>query len=300
MLTFLPGPVLGILSSLLVTVSTVLHVGLLLAVAIVKFIIPIRIWRQLCSRFLTAIAYDWVACNNLFMKITTRAKWSIDGLEGLDPKGWYLVISNHQSNLDIVVLQKILHARIPFLKFFIKSQLIWVPLLGLAWWALDFPFMKRYSKEFLKRHPHLQGKDLEATKKACEKFKLDPISIVNFIEGTRFTPEKAKRQNSPFKHLLKTKAGGLGYVMSAMGMRLNKVVDVTIVYPQGKNSLWDFFCNRVNEINVSVRVIPLEESLIGNYVDDEKYRSYFQGWLNNLWKEKDIKIEKMQQESGAR
>jgi len=33
--------------------------------------------------------------------------------------------------------------------FFIKKELMWVPFLNLAWWSLDFPFLERYSKEYL-------------------------------------------------------------------------------------------------------------------------------------------------------
>ncbi len=67
----------------------------------------------------------------------------MQGVDSLHQRGWYLVSSNHQSWVDILVLQRIFHGRIPFLKFFLKQELIWVPVIGLAWWALDFPFMKR-------------------------------------------------------------------------------------------------------------------------------------------------------------
>jgi len=292
---FLPGSVFGILSTVLVIVNTVIHVSILSAASVIKVIIPINKWRNFFGKFLTAVATNWVFMNNLFIRTTINTKWVVEGLDDLDRNGWYLVISNHQSNLDIVVLQKIFYKKIPFLKFFIKSELIWVPLLGLAWWALDFPFMKRYSKEYLEKNPQLKGKDIEATKKACEKFKIQPISIVNFVEGTRYSPAKASKQNSPYNHLLKPKAGGLGYVISAMGDQLNNIIDVSIVYPSKAKSLWDFFCSRVNEIHVNIRVLPIDKNMLGDYVMDDVFRNKFHIWLNDLWEEKNIIIESMSQ-----
>ena len=118
--------------------------------------------------------------------------------------------------------RKSLTAAVPFLKFFLKKELIWVPILGIAWWALDFPFMKRYSAAVLKKRPHLRGKDIEITRQACKKFKSLPVSIMNFVEGTRFTREKHDKQKSPFTHLLKPKAGGIGFVLSTMGEQLQQ------------------------------------------------------------------------------
>jgi hypothetical protein len=129
----------------------------------------------------------------------------------------YLVISNHQSWVDIPALIQALNRRTPFFKFFLKKELIWVPFLGLAWWALDYPFMKRYSKAFLAKHPELAGQDLKITKEACELFKRQPVTVVNYLEGTRFNETKRKQQGSPFKRLLKPKAGGVAFVLAAMG-----------------------------------------------------------------------------------
>ncbi len=287
MLTFLPDILLGFCSAILFILNTLFSVTILMIVALLKAIIPIKFIRKIFSEWLVGIAENWVFLNNFFLSITTKVNWVVEGLEGLKPHGWYLVISNHQSNLDIVILQKIFYKKIPFLKFFLKKELFWVPFLGLAWWALDFPFMKRYSKEYLKKNPDQKGKDIETAKKACEKFKMMPISIVNFLEGTRYEYTKAQNQNSPFNHLLKPKAGGIGFVLSTMGNYLNNIIDVTIVYPNGKKSLWDFLCNRIREVRIKVDIIPINEKLLGDYVMDDKFREYFQEWVLNLWHRKD-------------
>ncbi|MGB4267729.1 MAG: acyltransferase [Spirochaetota bacterium] len=250
-------------------------------------------WRKLINKTLDTIACCWIYCNNAGLKITRTINWDVTGVENLSKKSWYIVIANHQSWTDIVVLQKILTGKIPFLKFFLKKELIWVPILGLAWWALDFPFMRRYSQSFLLKYPHLRGKDIEVTKKACQKFKYIPVSIMNFVEGTRFTPEKHSKQESPYKNLLKPKSGGIGFVFSTMGNMITSILDVTIVYPQGRMSFWDFLCGRVNIIKVHVEEIPVTDDFVGDYVDDPVFKNKFQQWLNDLWYEKDIRINMM-------
>jgi 1-acyl-sn-glycerol-3-phosphate acyltransferase len=192
------------------------------------------------------------------------------------------------------VLQKIFNRRIPFLRFFLKQQLIWVPLLGPAWWALDFPFMKRYSRQTLLRHPELQGKDREATRRACEKFRHMPVSVMNFAEGTRFTQAKHDAQSSPFRHLLRPKAGGVAFVLDAMGEALHAILDVTIVYPEGPCTLMDLIAGRVHDIRVHVRERPIDAGLIGSYDEDTAFRGRVKAWMNTLWRDKDAQAARMQ------
>jgi len=200
---------------------------------------------------------------------------------------WYLVLSNHQTWVDIIVLQKVFNRKIPFLKFFIKKELLWVPILGLAWWALDYPVMMRYSKDFIKKNPHLKGKDVETTRKSCEKFKTMPVSIMNFVEGTRFTAEKHDKQKSPHKHLLKPRAAGVASVLNIMGDQINRILDVTIIYPRGARSFWRFLCGDVDEVVVKVESLPVSEELIGDYYEDDQFRERFNTWINSLWDRKD-------------
>ncbi|HEX4909342.1 MAG TPA: acyltransferase [Permianibacter sp.] len=290
MLRFLPGPIKGILSMLLISLNTLLICLPLFSIALLKLLLPIQAVRRFFNRILDGLATTWISINNGIHSLTKKIRWQVEGLESLKRDDWYLVLSNHQSWADILVLQKIFNRRIPFMKFFLKQELIWVPVIGLGWWALDFPFMKRYSKSYLAKHPEMKGKDMETTRKACEKFRTMPVSIMNFVEGTRFTPAKAKHTQSPFKHLLKPKAGGAGFVLTAMGEQLHRILDVTIVYPQKAHSFWDFLCGKVTDIRVHVRSLPVTKDLVGNYEDDKEYRVRFQSWLNELWLEKDQRI----------
>ncbi len=283
----------GSIIIILILLHTLFWYPLLLLFSFIK-LIPVKPVRWISTKILTFIATTWIGFNNLCLEYIAGTKIEAQGLEGLSKKEWYLVISNHQAWSDIMVLQKLLNSRIPLLKFFLKQELIRVPLLGFAWWALDFPFMKRYSSEFIKQNPHLKGKDIEITRRACEKYKTMPVSIMNFVEGTRFNAEKHKK-NSSFKNLLPAKAGGTGFVFTAMGQQINIILNVTIIYPQGSPDFWSFICGKINKAKVIIEKIPVTAELIGDYQNDKAYRASFIAWINNLWQEKDLLIEKEKQ-----
>lgn len=293
MLASLPGFIRIPLVLLTLLLNTTAHILVLFTLTLLKLLIPLRSLRDVCSRALVVVAESWIGVNSALFEVFTRTAWQVDGLEGLRRDGNYLVLCNHQSWVDIPVLQKVFNRRIPFLRFFLKSQLIWVPLLGPAWWALDFPFMKRYSKETLARHPELQGKDRESTRKACEKFSRMPVSVMNFVEGTRFTQAKHDAQKSEYRHLLRPKAGGVAFVLDAMGDGLHAILDVTIVYPGGSGSMMDLVAGRVRDIRVRVRERPITAELRGDYEADPAFRERFQTWINASWRDKDAVIEQM-------
>jgi 1-acyl-sn-glycerol-3-phosphate acyltransferase len=287
------GTLNAVVSIIALACNTLFWTIPILSVAFFKLIGPIPSWRSLCVKTMNLFASGWVGLNNQAIRLTQRVKWDVKGLESLKLNSWYLVISNHQSWLDIVVLQKVFNRRIPFLKFFVKKELIWVPVLGLIWWAMEFPFMKRYSRSFIEKHPHLKDIDLKTGIKACENFKETPVSIMIFAEGSRFSPVKAKRQGSPFSNLLKPKAAGMAIVLGAMGERLERILNVTIVYPNGRKGLWDFLCRRISEIKVRVEQLPVPTELLGDYLHDHDFRQNFQNWVNKIWAEKDRYLQTM-------
>jgi len=295
MLVFLPPFIRLPLALLLVSLNVLLHATVLFVMAALKALMPIAGIRRALSRALVGIAEQWIAVNGFLFAAFTPTQWEIEGRDGLQPGGWYLVLSNHQSWVDIPVLQKTFNRRIPFLRFFLKKQLIWVPVLGLAWWALDFPFMQRHSKATLELHPELRSQDKEATRKACERFRESPVSVMNFVEGTRFRAHKHEQQRSPFAHLLRPRAGGVAFVLETMGEMLQGIVDVTIFYPGGQPTMIDLLAGRVRQIRVRVRQLPIPpEFLGGDYENDADFRARFQGWMSALWAEKDALITRMQ------
>ncbi|WP_374349380.1 acyltransferase [Chitinimonas sp.] len=301
MLAFLPAPLRGLVSLVLLAINVVLHAAIIVSVGLIKFLLPLPAVRRLIDPLMNRFAESWIACNNVWIALAGRVNWRVTGDDTLRYAGWYLVESNHQSWVDIFVLQKVLNRRIPFLKFFLKQQLIFVPVIGLAWWALDFPFMRRHSEAYMKKNPHKRGEDQATTRRACQKFSLVPTSVMNFLEGTRFTAAKHAKQQSPFQHLLKPKAGGIALAMNAMGEQFQSLLDITIHYPQGVPSFWGFLCGKLPEVVVLIDEVPIPRELTqGDYSGDPVFRAKVQDWVQALWQKKDATLAALHAGSGAR
>lgn len=284
---------LGVVITLLFVLLTSAVFLPIMVLALLKVCFPFARWQALCNRCLDWLASHWMDANARHQQLLLPTRLEIEGLDNLSKQEWYMMVANHQSWVDILLLLRIFNGRIPYLKFFLKQSLIWVPLLGLAWWALEFPFMRRHTKEQIARDPSLQGKDIEQTRKACEKFRYNPVTIINFLEGTRFTPAKYAQQKSSYRHLLMPKAGGLAFTLAAMNGQLHRLLDVTIHYPEGIATYWDYACGRVKTAQIHIRQIPIPAELIGDYTDDAEFRAGFQQWVNQLWQRKDDLIESM-------
>jgi 1-acyl-sn-glycerol-3-phosphate acyltransferase len=283
---FLPGLIRVPLVMLLIAASTVLHTTPLFLVALLRWLLPIAPVRRFLAGILVGLAESWIAFNAFLVRHATPTRLRMDG--------HYLVLANHQSWVDIIMLQTVLNRRAPFMRFFLKSQLIWVPLLGLAWWALEFPFMKRHTSAYLAQHPEARGQDLAATRKACERFATIPTSVMNFVEGTRYTPAKHAALKSPYRHLLPPRAGGVAFVLSAMGRMLHSMLDVTIAYREASPSLWDLCCGRLDTVRVDVQKRPIERWMTeGDYSEDPDFRARFQAWLGEAWADKDRRLDAM-------
>ena len=284
----------GVLVIMAMSLNVIAWCLVLFVVALAKFVVPLAGWRRVLSRAMTALAEGWIGTNNAMFRTFGLLRVETSGVEGLSPRDWYLVVSNHRSWVDILVLQFVFNRRIPFLKFFLKRELIWVPFLGIAWWALDFPFMRRHSAAHLAKHPEDRGKDLESTRRACAKFAEMPTSVMNFVEGTRWTPAKHQASGSRYRHLLPPRPGGTSFVLSAMGGTLHSMLDVTLAYSQPTPSLWDLCCGRLGPVRVAVQQRPIAPWLsAGDYAGDEDYRQRFKQWLDDLWTEKDALLDAM-------
>ncbi|WP_447737400.1 acyltransferase [Pseudomonas laurentiana] len=289
----------GILTTTLLLLNTVVLICPLLVFALLKLVLPGR-WRDYASAAVMWVAEAWSEIDKAIFALCIPTQWDIRGVENLRKDTSYLAVSNHQTWVDIPGLIESLNRRTPFFKFFLKKELIWVPLLGLAWWGLDYPFMKRYSKAFLEKHPELKGKDLEITKAACELFKRQPVTVVNYLEGTRFTEAKRLEQQSPYRYLLKPKAGGVAFVLAALGEQLDALLDVTIVYPGNKApGFWDLLNGSISRVIIDIQVRELDPALwAGDYENDPEFRQTVQAWVNQLWVQKDQRIEQLRAEMG--
>ena len=283
----------GIVAFFLLVINTLFWCAFLLTIAILKLLLPIQSWKRTCTKLIINIGECWIYCNGLWIKLLHRPAWTIDGFESLDQSDWYLSVANHQSWADIFVLQGITNRKIPMLKFFMKHVLIWVPVIGLAWWALDMPFLKRYTKEQLEKNPQLRGKDIKAMEKSFDRFSRYPVSIFSFAEGTRFSVKKKTDQMSNYKNLLNPKSGGIGLTLTTMPY-IRMLLDFTIYYEGAKRTFWDFLCGRMSDVTIKVKQIKIPDNLLGrNYEEDIKFREDLKEWIEGLWLEKDNYIEEI-------
>ncbi|HCI6433197.1 acyltransferase [Klebsiella quasipneumoniae] len=276
--------------ALTILVTIICSVPIIVA-GLIKLLVPIpAVWRSI-SVFCNFMMYCWCEGLALLLHLNPWLKWDVQGLEGLNKKNWYLLISNHHSWADIVVLCVLFRKHIPMNKYFLKQQLAWVPFIGLACWALDMPFMRRYSRSYLIRHPERRGKDVETTRRSCEKFRSHPTTIVNFVEGSRFTDEKKRETRSPYHNLLPPKAAGIAMALNVLGSQFDKLLNVTLCYPENNaRPFYDMLSGRLTRIVVRINLVPIGEELHGDYVNDKNFKRGFQRWLNGLWEEKDRQL----------
>ena len=281
----------GTLILLAVSVNTIFSTVIIFLLAVVKFLTPRGAARNRVTHWLSSVGEYWISFNKLMAWTVREMEWDVELTDGINHKGRYLVFCNHQSWVDIIVLQNCLNRHAPFMRFLLKQELIWVPFLGFCWWALDMAFLRRYSRAQLIKNPELRGKDLENAARACVKLKHIPVSMMSFPEGTRFTKMKHQQQNSPFKHLLRPRYGGLGQVLYSFDGALDQLIDVTIIYPGGAPNLWQFVSGQVKKISVRVRLLPIGEEARGkDFREDSEAKNALKSWLNDIWVEKELYI----------
>ena len=241
---------------------------------------------------MNVIVDGWVSCNRAMFRALLPVRFDTRGLDDLTRERWYLLLSNHQSWTDIVILQTVFRDLAPPLKFFTKMELIWLPFLGQAMWALDFPFMRRFARlpretprDARQGPPRRRGECVNAFGRRRRRSSSSP-------RASRQTEAKRIAQSSPHANLLKPRAGGVGFVLSAMGDQIDQLVDVTLAYPGGTPSFWSFLCGRVDRVIVDVRVSPMPQDIAhGDYERDNEYRGHVQRWITERWDEKDARID---------
>jgi 1-acyl-sn-glycerol-3-phosphate acyltransferase len=289
-----PPTIIGILTAVVVSAWMVVAF-LVLSPAVLLKLLPYGPLQRSCSRWCIWVATNWVRGNKVLFRLLHAVQWDVDLRTPIEPGKNYLLIANHQSWADILVLCDIFHARAPFPRFFLKWELIYMPIIGVACWAMDFPFMRRHGRRALKNNPELRNQDLETTRRACALYRTEPVTVINFLEGTRFTHAKRVARQSPFRHLLRPKAGGMSFTLNAMGEQFAGILDVTIAYrPTNKPLLLSFAMGEQNQLAVHVDLLPVPQELMaGDYENDAEYRRRFQTWINSIWSRKDARLERM-------
>lgn len=237
------------------------------------------------------LANSWIGVNNqLIENLLPQLKWdiSIDPQLDLNLQGRYMMTCNHQSWVDTTVNQYVGLTRMPLTRFFTKWELIFIPFVGQAFKILGFPMMKRHTKQQIAKNPELKMRDMDEARKACEQLLSQPFTLLNYLEGTRFSKAKHAQQQSPYQNMLKPKAGGLALALNILGNKIDALVDMTIVYPEGAPEYSDFWLGNVSHIAVDLRKIDIPDwVLAGNYEDDPAFRERFQQWVDQIWQEKD-------------
>ncbi|ANO31709.1 acyltransferase [Vibrio breoganii] len=289
------GYLILVINASLVIFNTALSSIAICIFALIRALVPISLVKRFSSHYANKVMWLWATINALILSLSNKVNWQVEGVDGLNYHGWYLMLSNHRSWTDIVVLCCVFKDRIPMPKFFLKQQLLYVPFLGMACWALDMPFMRRYSREYLLRHPEKRGKDLDTTRRSCERFQHIPTTVVNYVEGTRYRSNS--HNQSQYKHLLLPKAGGIAYTLAAMGEQFDNIIDVTLACPDNvENPFKDMLMGRMQRIVVKVNVLPVDDQVLGDYFGDKQFKRQFQLWLGDLWNKKDKELDKLYSE----
>ena len=254
---------------------------------------------SIADKAVIKIATHWISSNSaLIDNMLPRKDWRINLPDDIHTNGKYLLVSNHQSWVDTSIVQYIGEKRLPLTRFFTKFELIYIPIVGQAFYFLDFPMMRRHSKEAIAKNPALKGKDIEEAKRACALLKDKPFTLLNYLEGTRFTKAKQAQQKSPYTHLLKPRAGGLSLAISALGEDIDGILDMTIVYPDGEPSYGDLWKGNIKRLGVDLRYIDIPDALFesikqGGYENDEDTKAQMFDWVEQVWRQKDERISTM-------
>ncbi len=288
-----------LLAPLLIFPATVVLIIPMFVVGLVKLLVPLALVRRGCRGTAAAIAEVWIMIVVGCFRLSYDTRIEVTGDTDFDRRRSYLLLCNHLSWVDVPVLLWAFELRLPFYRFFLKHSLVWLPLLNIAFWALEYPFIRFRSRSYLERHPEKRGEGLQAARRACKRMRGIPATVVNFPEGALFTPSRHQQQESDYRHLLRPHAGGPSLVISAMGEQLDALLDVTIHYPDGPPSIPDFLLDRVRVVHVHVRRLAIPDELVGgDYQNDPEFRHRFRAWINDLWNSKDALIEDLKKREG--
>ena len=237
---------------------------------------------------------DWTILGfKVIMNFFHNNKMEVIYEDTFDRNDWCLGLANHQSWADILLILSASNYTMPNIRFFMKKELSWIPFIYLANKNLNMPFVNRHSKKQITKNPNLRLQDYENTIKSCKRLKRAPSTIFSYAEGTRFTSEKHKDQNSSYKNLLEPKIGGLATALSALP-ESKYLIDFTLIYKTDQRSAWAFLKGDMADVKILVKKFKIPESLKNkSYLDDNEYRIEFKNWIEDIWSQKDKSIESL-------
>ena len=273
-----PGShLLSALSLGFITLNLLVWIVPLVLLGFVKFVVP-PIARSV-DPLMDGIYRIAVRLDDFWLKRVLGIEWP-HPVSGLQRSSSALVISNHVSWSDILLIQSVLVPHGPLVKFLAKRELVWVPIFGVIFWAFDFPMLRRRTRPG-EDEQERRARDQAALVSACEVLRDRPAALVNFAEGTRFDEAKRIDSQSPFEHLLDPRVGGLHTLREAVGDQVETVIDLTLIYPR-ESSFWEFLSGAVDKVEVEAELIPTS-SLPAT-------REALREWLSARWALKDSRI----------
>jgi 1-acyl-sn-glycerol-3-phosphate acyltransferase len=276
---------IGILTFFAILLILTIAVTFLTIVNIPR-IFPHKKLKQILGSLSNIMGSATVASITTSLRILHKLEWDFQVPENINTEDWYIAMSNHQSWADIFILLAAGHKKIPLLKFFMKKDLQWIPIIYLVHKTVDMPFLNRHSRAQIQANPELKKVDFENAKKAAKRFSRNPSTAFSFAEGTRFTIEKHAAQQSPYSDLLKPKIGALAIALSGMH-QVETLVDFTVVYSSQKRSTWDFLCGDLSKAKVIAKTYSLPDELKNrSFKDEDDYRIKFQKFIDEIWSEK--------------
>jgi 1-acyl-sn-glycerol-3-phosphate acyltransferase len=226
----------------------------------------------------------WITINSIIFKLILPTKWDYNTTDNLDDKTWYMLIANHNSWLDILVLHTVFNRKIPHLKFFMKSSLQWVPIVGQVCYVLNYPMITRKKIFAPQNRKHLTA--------ACQKLRSHPTTVANFVEGTRFTSAKHAQTKSKFVNLLPPKTGGVAAIVNEI-TEITTIIDTTIHY-QSTGTMWHFISGQIPNIKLKYRLINIDETWRGDYYKNKEYRNLLNKKINTIWQEKSLILQSLE------
>lgn len=272
---------IGGFSALVLAVTTVLVCIPLYVLGIIRLIVPIARFRRWLAYPMDVVIDVWVSSFRWLIRTCRLIDIWVELPPQLhDRRNWAVIVSNHQSWVDIVILQVCFRDVTPVLKFFTKHELIWVPFVGLAMWFLGFPYVYRASST----GPGLSEAQRETNetvlKREGKRFLDKPVAVINFVEGTRFTSAKRDSRDSPYTNLLQPRRGGVLQTLLVLEDRIESVLNATIRYRGEVPGFWDLLSGRTTGVELVVEEVSrpsTEQDVLTN-------------WLNELWQEKDRQL----------
>ena len=141
-ISFVAKQILSVLSATVVTLNLGFWMFPLIIIAMIRSAFGQSQPMHNASTKMIEFCYRAAAMiNSSWMTKVIGVNFNIKGT--LPVRSTLIIIANHQTWFDIPILQHVVTGQGPVLKFLIKRELIWLPIVGWICFALNFPRLNR-------------------------------------------------------------------------------------------------------------------------------------------------------------